>query len=152
MPGCRHLPAAQPAASARACCCALHLQDFGWDWRSNKLAYSCSTMVAPKASASTRRLMSEEEQHGHGHGHSHHHYGHGHGHGHGHGLGNRRLQGLPQAEPLGAHQRALLQLVQGNLDDPTTYPTNATTGLPLLHSRPTATRKIFLDFDGHTAV
>jgi hypothetical protein len=112
-------------------------QDLGVDTKTAKLIFSCHTLAAnssAKAPVAGRHLLDD--------GHHHHH--------HDHDIG-RKMLGLPLAEPLSAHQRSLLQLVQANLADPTRYPNNSMT-LPLLHSRPTATRKIFLDFDGHTAV
>jgi hypothetical protein len=51
------------------------------------------------------------------------------------------------------HHRHHRKLAQHNADGadplPNSLPQSAT-GVPLLHSRPTATRKIYLDFDGHT--
>ena len=151
-------------------------QDFGYDALSGKLIYACNTLAADNitldangnpvaaqggdGNAAARRLLGEEAQGSHaGHGHSHH--GHGHDHHH-HGMGRRMLTSeLPLLDPgherrRAANQRALLQLdeqqalVTATMPDPTSYPTNAA-GLPLLHSRESATRKIFLDFDGHTA-
>jgi hypothetical protein len=106
-------------------------------------------MVA--ANISTGRKLLADNHGGHSHD-SHHHHQH-----HHTGLGRKMLtEDLPLAVPgegamRASNQRTLLQLVQANLDDPTSYPANAA-GLPLLHSRPGATRKIYLDFDGHTAM
>lgn len=84
-------------------------------------------------------------EHEHSHEHSHE-------HGHSHGL-PRRL-GLPAADSkleLSLPGRQLQQLWPAQLADPViTSATLSASGVPLLHSRPAATRKIFLDFDGHT--
>jgi hypothetical protein len=114
-------------------------KDLGIDKRSNRLAYACSGLVPTNATAAAaaagkrgRHLLDDQG----GHHHHHHHDG---------GLGRKPLD-LPLA---GSSSRQLLELVQANLADPTSYPTTSM-GLPLLHSRRDATRKIFLDFDGHT--
>jgi hypothetical protein len=138
-------------------------KELGVDKVSNKLVYSCGTLVAPNTSdvysGQRRRLSSAAGDHGSHHRHHHHlHHAHGHKGSSSGQLRSRKV--LPEAlEPLhdaasagGASSgRRLLQLVRADLDDPlpSSYDTSAS-GVPLLHSRPAATRKIFLDFDGHT--
>ncbi len=110
---------------------------------SKKLAYACSGLVFDPSQA-RRRLLGEHE-HSHGHSHSHE-------HGHSHGL-PRRLR-LPAADSkleLSLPGRQLQQLWPAQLADPVITSANlSASGVPLLYSRRSATRKIFLDFDGHT--
>jgi hypothetical protein len=108
-----------------------------------------------------------DDEHGHDHDHDHHSHGHEHGHehdehghegeehGHQHHTRKLLLQGgeLPAADPLEAPGRALLQQSAASLvmQDPALASLQlGPTGVPVLHSRPSATRKIFMDFDGHT--
>jgi hypothetical protein len=122
----------------------------------NKLVYACRALVPRNSSSGPgtgRELMAggrwdggrrqqQQQQH-----HHHHHRHHRHQHQHQAELRNRRL--LPEFGSSGG--RWLQQLVQADLGDPPPSSYNLTeTGVPLLHSRPAATRKIFLDFDGHT--
>jgi hypothetical protein len=118
-------------------------KDLGIDKRSGRLAYACSGLVPTNATAAAaaagkrgRHLLNDQDGHDHGHHHHHHH--------HNGGMGRESLD-----LQLAGSNRQLLELVQANLADPTSYPTTSM-GLPLLHSRNDATRKIFLDFDGHT--
>ncbi len=128
----------------------------------------------------TGRRLHEHHGHAHGHGrHSHGHHSHGHGHSHSHsrrssgsatgmGLPRRMLRqeqqqeqlppppplpSMPQQQPRvqqeGEELLPSLGMLPASQPDPTNFDTSAS-GVPLLHSRPAATRKIFLDFDGHT--
>jgi hypothetical protein len=98
----------------------LALQHLGMDKLSSKLIFRCSPL-ADNTTAGSRHLLENDDHRDHRDHHDHHR----------HDPSSRKLLGLPQAEePLSAHQRALLQLVQANLADPTSYPTNPA-GLPL---------------------
>jgi hypothetical protein len=112
-----------------------------------KLVYACRALVARNSSAGPgtgRELMGG----GHWHGSHHQHHQLHHRLEHQGELRARRL--LPQVGNAGG--RRLQQLVQADLEDPLPSSYNLTaSGVPLLHSRPAATRKIHLDFDGHTA-
>jgi hypothetical protein len=137
-------------------------KELGVDKQSYKLIYSCGTLVAPNTSdayGGQRRLLSSGARGGGRGGHHHRHH-----HAHGHQGGSvgqlRARKVLPEAlsDPLGVasaggsgSSRRLQQLVRADLGDPSpsSFSTSAS-GVPLLHSRPAATRKIYLDFDGHT--
>jgi hypothetical protein len=73
--------------------------------------------------------------------------------------GKRLLYACPGRNSDGAggkhrhHHRHHRKLAQFNADAADPLPATlaqSATGVPLLHSRPTATRKMYLDFDGHT--
>jgi hypothetical protein len=109
-------------------------KDLGVDKNNRKLVYACSTIPANIGSTNGRRMHGEEDTQ---HDHNHHHV-------------DTSLLGLPRVEGERGG-RALLQLIQANLVDPAPGAVPVTTtGVPLLHSRPGAARKVYLDFDGHT--
>ena len=125
-------------------------RDLHVSMQSLKLAYRCASLV-PKAQARRRGLLessSQELELGHSHDEEHqqhrqHQHAHQHAHQHG---GHHLLDPLP-AQALERPQRRLLQPgVVNVITDP--KPRGAS-GVPLLHSRPKAARKIYLDFDGH---
>lgn len=117
-------------------------KDLGVDKKNKKLVYACSTLppnitVGVRSTRSTRgRHLHEDVDSDHDHHHDH--------------ASLFKSLDLPGAEESGAG-RQLLQLIQASLVDPTPSQLPVTTtGVPLLHSRPGAARKIYLDFDGHT--
>jgi hypothetical protein len=118
-------------------------RDLGVDKKNKKLVYACSTLppnvsVNVRSTRSTKhgRHLHEDSDSEHDHHHDH--------------ASLLKMLDLPSAGASGAG-RHLLQLTQANLVDPTPSALPVTsTGVPLLHSRPGAQRKIYLDFDGHT--
>ena len=124
---------------------------------SQSLVYACKSLMVKEPKR--RSLLAAGDDHelhlGHGNNHHSNHHGvhvgsgHRHLHGHSHHLQDAR-RALPRAQDVGGPQRQLLQVIRSDWDDPlpSRLPASAS-GVPLLHSRPKATRKIFLDFDGH---
>jgi hypothetical protein len=122
-----------------------------WDKLNGKLMYACGALAAPSTRdvyGAGQRLLRAEGLGGGGGGGRH---SHSHSHGNGNGPGSGRLPREEAGSGGGGGGRRLQQLVQADLSDPApgSYNTSAS-GVLLLHSRPSATRKIYLDFDGHT--
>jgi hypothetical protein len=128
-----------------------HLEDFfkkdkdlAIDTVSSQLAYACSALVADNVSDASGRRLLHDHDHGHGHGHYHSR--------HWHEQLSSRLGAAGEARGgLERSRRRLNHFLHVDELDPLPFELNLTeTGVPILHSRPAATRKIYLDFDGHT--